>query len=63
MKAAVFCLLLLAGCVQVPDGVKMSDEEAIACRSDGCTVWTEEELKQVIREVFSKGYEAGKRSI
>lgn len=59
--AALVALGLLAGCAAPPSGVKMSDAEAAACRAQGCTVWTEVELKQLALEAMRQGYILGAR--
>jgi len=63
MKAAIFCALLLTGCASMPAGVEMSEEEAAACKAQGCTVWTPLELENVAREFFKRGYAAGVKSL
>lgn len=63
MKTVFVLCLLLAGCASMPAGVEMSEEEAAACKSQGCTVWTPIELQNVAREFFKRGYEAGKKSL
>jgi starvation-inducible outer membrane lipoprotein len=62
-RIALIACVLLAGCVQIPAGVQMDDEEAKACEQAGCTVWTEDELRELIRQVYRKGYDAGVKSI
>lgn len=56
--ALLVALGLLAGCA-APAGVKMSDEEAAACRAQGCTVWTEAELQGLALEAMRQGYIRG----
>lgn len=62
MKAAIVVLLcipafvLLAACA---NGVSMSDEERIACRTDGCTVWTPGELQELANRAARAGYRQG----
>lgn len=60
---SVVLALLLSGCASLPAGVEMSEEEAAACKSQGCTVWTPLELENVAREFFKRGYAAGVKSI
>lgn len=62
MKAAIFCLLLLTGCASM-EGVKADPEELEACKQHGCSVWTEYELMELIRQIYKKGYDAGVKSI
>jgi starvation-inducible outer membrane lipoprotein len=62
-RLAIACLLLLAGCVQIPAGVQMDENEELACKEQTCTVWTEAELLELIRQVYRKGYDAGVKSI
>jgi uncharacterized protein YceK len=60
MKAALIALaLLLAGCAT---GVKMTDEEAAACKEQGCTVWTDAELQGLALEAMRQGYIRGAQS-
>ncbi len=65
MKTAiVLAALILAGCSTTPpEGVEMSAEEVQTCKEQGCTVWSQAELMQLMRVVFQKGYEAGKHSL
>jgi uncharacterized protein YceK len=51
--------LLLSGCANMK-GVEANDEERAACAAQGCTVWTERELRELVRQAMRKGYEAGK---
>lgn len=62
-RIAIILCLLLAGCAQIPAGVTMDDDEAKACKAEGCTVWTEAELMELIRKAYRKGYEAGVKSL
>lgn len=62
-RIAFIACLILAGCVQIPAGVQMDEKEEIACKEAGCTVWTEAELLELIRQVYRKGYDAGVKSI
>lgn len=56
---AVLLMIFISGCApQLPDGVTMSDEERVACKEQGCTVWTQEELERLARIFFQKGYAA-----
>ena len=62
-RIAIILCLLLAGCAQTPAGVQMDDDEAKACKEEGCTVWTEDELMELIRKTYRKGYQDGVKSI
>lgn len=62
-RIAIILCLLLAGCVQIPAGVQMDEKEEQACKEQTCTVWTEAELLELIRQVYRKGYDAGVKSI
>jgi hypothetical protein len=63
MKAAILCALLLTGCASMPAGVEMSEEEAVVCKEQTCSVWTRDELMNLAREMFKRGYAAGVKSI
>lgn len=54
--ALAHLLLLLAGCAS---GVQINDDEAKACRTEGCSVWTEKELRGLVRKAFTEGWNAG----
>jgi hypothetical protein len=56
----LLALALLSGCAT---GVQMTAEEAAACKAEGCSVWTERELRGLIGEAFKQGYVAGVKSI
>jgi starvation-inducible outer membrane lipoprotein len=58
MKAALLALLL-AGCSSMPEGVKMTPEEAIACKRDTCSVWTPDELTTLVKAAIDRAYKAG----
>jgi hypothetical protein len=55
--------LVLAGCASLPAGIEMSADEAKACKEQGCTVWTLQELHGLARRIFGEGYKAGVGSI
>ena len=60
MKTLLLCTaLLLSGCATLK-GVEATDEERKACAAETCTVWTERELRELVRQAMRKGYEAGK---
>ena len=55
---ALLAVLLLMGCA---NGVQMSDEETVACRTFGCVVYTEAELRELVNRAGSAGYRQGWR--
>ena len=55
--------VLLCGCAAVPEGATMSEEEREACKAEGCTVWTQQELQQVFMQGVKRGYAAGAKSL
>lgn len=61
-RLCIGLVLLLAGCTTMP-GVQATPEELKACEESGCTVWTEGELLELIRQIYKKGYDAGVKSI
>lgn len=64
MKPALFVVLLLAGCAQLPPGVTTEDSDRVACeQSKDCTVWTQEELRRLIGMAMQRGYQAGRQSL
>ena len=65
MKTVLLCVGFLAGCASVPDGVEMTEAEAKACKEQGCSVWTVQELQGMARRFFGEGYRAaiGQKSI
>lgn len=48
---ACIALLALCGCASVPQGVQMTADETKACAAQGCSVWTEAELRELIAKV------------
>lgn len=56
-------VLALAGCASLPAGIEMSEAEAKACKEQGCSVWTMQELQGLARKFFGEGYQAGVKSI
>lgn len=51
---AAACVVLSA-CAGMPEGVKMTDQERVACaRSQDCTVWTEAEIRGLIELVYRR---------
>lgn len=63
MKTALLAIVLLSGCASLPQGVEMSDEEREACAASGCSVWTVDELKQLVQKAMQHGYLAGRKSL
>lgn len=58
MKKIILLLLVaLSGCAT---GVVMDADEAAACKAQGCTAWTESELRGLIGKAFGQGYQRGK---
>lgn len=55
--------LVLAGCASLPAGIEMSEAEAKACKEQGCTVWTTQELTGLACKFFGEGYKAGVQSL
>ncbi len=65
MRAVILALLVIPAlvlCAGCANGVKMTDEEAAACRASGCTAWTEAELETLIRHFYGRGFKAGAQS-
>lgn len=54
--------LILSGCASMP-GVTADKDELAACKAQGCTVWTVQELTSLARKFFSEGVKVGKGSI
>lgn len=46
--------LALAGCASTIPGVKISPEERVTCAAEGCSVWTESELHQLMTWAINK---------
>lgn len=55
----LFACVLLTACAT---GVTMTDEDAAACRAEGCTVWTERELTDLLQRAFGAGFRSGSQS-
>jgi len=58
----ILLVLLLSGCASF-EGVQMDEKERAACAKEGCSVWTDNELKRMAEHFFNRGYQAGKQSI
>jgi hypothetical protein len=64
VRAAIVVLLALPAlvlCSGCANGVQMSDEETIACRNEGCVVYTEREQRTLVDRVLREGYRRGWR--
>jgi len=60
MKTLLLCTaLLLSGCTTLK-GVEATDDERKACAAETCTVWTERELRELVRRAMKMGFDAGK---
>ena len=57
----LIAVLLLAGCATT--GIEMTEDEAAACKVEGCSVWTVRELEGFARRFWGEGYRAGVKSI
>lgn len=62
MKTAILAIVILTltGCATMK-GVEMSDQDRVACEREGCTVWTESELMQLVNEAMRRGYLAAQK--
>ena len=56
--------LVLAGCASLPAGVTMTEDERAACAAapDGCTVWSQQELRGLAMQFFREGFARGAQS-
>lgn len=52
----LIALSVLVGCA---NGVRMDDSETKACRNEGCSVWTDAELRTYAQQWFKAGYQYG----
>lgn len=59
----ILAAVLLGGCAALPEGVTMSEEDRASCKAEGCTVWTETELRGMAEHFFRQGYGAGRKSL
>lgn len=57
-STAILTVALLSGCAT---GVTMTDEEAVVCKAQGCSVWTENELRALVYQSMVEGYQQGVR--
>lgn len=61
MKTLLFIALLsLVGCASMPKGIEASSEELKACEQEGCSVWTKDELEHAAKQMFLRGFVAGR---
>jgi hypothetical protein len=51
--------ILATACSGCANGVSMNDEERVACRTNGCIVMTEAELRDFGSKVGSEAYRKG----
>lgn len=54
--------LALTGCASIP-GLKITDEERAACEAQGCTPWTDAELRDLAHRAIQYGYQQGRKSL
>lgn len=59
----LFAFVVLTGCASLPAGVQMTREEITACAAEGCSVWTLDELKRLVRKAMQQGYASGRKSL
>jgi len=59
----ILITLMLSGCASLPPGVEMTEDERAACASQGCSVWTLDELQRLIGMAMQRGYAAGRKSL
>lgn len=52
----VAMLLVVTGCAS---GVVMTDEEQVACRTQGCSAFTSNEIRALIGKVFNDAFRLG----
>lgn len=61
MKTALALIaLLLVGCASMPPGIEASPEELEACKNEGCSVWTKDELERLFKAGIVRGFLAGR---
>jgi uncharacterized protein YpmB len=68
--AVLFVLIALSGCAHMSPtdralemGIVMEPEEVDSCKSDGCMVITTDQLQELFKLIFEKGYQAGVKAI
>lgn len=47
---------ILSGCA---NGVAMTEAETLACRNEGCTAWTEAEVRSLVGRAMNEGFRRG----
>jgi len=63
MYKLILPILLLSACSSIPKGLTITDKDKVTCETQECSVWSLEELNNLLKYGFMKGYEAGKSSI
>lgn len=63
MKTALLAMVLLTGCASLPQGLEMTEEERAACAAAGCSVWTMQELQELVQRAMAHGYQQGRKSL
>lgn len=63
MKASLMILALLLTLPGCATGVTMTKDEEAACKVQGCSAWTMQELEGLARKFYELGYHAGVKSI
>lgn len=61
MKTLLLALVLLTGCASMPAGIEASPEELEACKKDGCSAWTKDELERLFKAGYLRGFLAARR--
>ena len=59
----LLAVLFIATRAPAPAGVEISAEERELCKAQGCTVWTENELRTLVEQIYKRGYAAGSKSL
>lgn len=59
---AIVLPLVLSACATAPDGLQMTKDEREACKAQGCTAWTEAELRMLTHAAWREGFKAGVKS-
>lgn len=62
-RLTLILAIVLSGCVSIPKGVEMTEDERQACEAQGCSVWTEAELKDLVQRAMMQGYQQGRKSL
>lgn len=69
ITVVVVVVAAIAGCAATKSppeppsipGVQISTEERQACANQGCTVWTDDELKALAQRAFMMGLQQGRQ--